>query len=192
MVSREWGERAAPGFVESKPYWASPTYGFTRIPTRAIHNGDIFQQYMDKVSVLKLSHCTFNLPSPPFLCCHNLRFLWLDHCQVVTSDGTRKDDDDISRCFQRLWVLDVRFTKGCEQILSAQMISVMIQLRELNVVGAQRWDIGQLQGLLPNIRRFRVTKSKMFFNCSENELFSEMTKMELLDFSNKRDAKDLD
>ncbi|GJN24741.1 hypothetical protein PR202_gb12500 [Eleusine coracana subsp. coracana] len=146
---------------------------------------ETFPDTLDKLYVLKLSHFTFSFPSPPFLCCHNLRFLWLDHCQIVTLDGTWKDDDDIvSRCFQRLWVLDVRFTKGCEQIFSAQMISVMIQLRELNVVGAQRWDIGQLQGILPNIRKLRVTKSLILCSCFQSELFSEMTRMELLDFSN--------
>jgi len=60
----------------------------------------------------------------------------------------------------------------------------MTQLRELNVMGAQDWDIGQLQGQLPNIRKLRVTKSTV--RCSgnsEEDLFQGMKKMELLDFS---------
>ncbi|KAK3124626.1 hypothetical protein QOZ80_7BG0589590 [Eleusine coracana subsp. coracana] len=179
-------------FVESKPYWTSPTYGFTQISSEAIHNRDMFQHYLDKLRVLKLSRCTFNFPSPPFLCCHNnLRFLWLDNCQVNTSDGSEKEEEDISLCFRRLWVLDVRYTKGCNHILSAKMTSLMIQLRELNVVGAQEWDIGQLQGRLPNVRKLRVTNSTLRCSCTKIDLFSEMNRMQLLDFSGNviRDPK---
>uniref|UniRef100_A0A0A9CNQ2 Disease resistance protein At4g27190-like leucine-rich repeats domain-containing protein n=1 Tax=Arundo donax TaxID=35708 RepID=A0A0A9CNQ2_ARUDO len=173
-------------FVESKPYWASPTYGFTRIPARATHNGDMFQHYFDKLSVLKLSHCGFTFQSPPFLCCHNLRFLWIDHCEVVgvSPDGA-EEEEDIRQCFERLWVLDVRYT-CCDQILSARMMDLMTQLRELNVMGAQEWDIGQLQGRLHNIRKLRVKYSTIRCSCSEADLFSEMSKMELLDFSGNR------
>nr|CAB3452142.1 unnamed protein product [Digitaria exilis] len=91
----------------------------------------------DKLRVLKLSRCTFNFQSPPFICCHSLRFLWLDHCQgtqTSTDRGARKEED-VRRCFQRLWVLD-----------------------GANVIGAQHWDMGQLQGRLPNIRKLRTVK----------------------------------
>ncbi|TVU41928.1 hypothetical protein EJB05_15488, partial [Eragrostis curvula] len=174
-------------FVERKPYWTSPACGiFLLTPTTRA----IFQHSLEKIiSVLKLSCCTINFPSFPFLCCHNLRFLWLDHCQVVkisssTTCGAGTEDDDIRRCFQRLWVLDVRYTVGCDKILSAQMMDIMTHLRELNVMGAQGWDIGQLQGRLPNIRKLRVQKSTTIHcSCSEDDLFSEANKMELLDFS---------
>ncbi|TVU41916.1 hypothetical protein EJB05_15475, partial [Eragrostis curvula] len=175
-------------FVESKPYWASPTYGFSRqIP---IPKGDMFQRYLDKLRVLKLSRCSFNFPSAPFRCCHNLRFLWLDHCQVTeisssTTGGARTEDsDDIRRCFQSLWVLDVRYTVGCSHILSAQMLDLMTHLRELNVIGAHYWDICQLKGRLPNIRKLRVQNyDRLCCSCSEDDLFTETNKMELLDFS---------
>jgi hypothetical protein len=170
-------------FIKSKPYWSSPTYGFTQFPATIIHHGDLFKNFVDKLSVLKLSCCTFNLPSSPFLCCHNLRFLWLDQCRVLTSDGAGEEKDAISRFFQWLWVLDVRYTKGCDQILSARMIGLMIQLRELNVVGAKDWDVGQLEGGLPNIRKLRVTECTLRLSCSEISPFSEMNRMEFLDFS---------
>jgi hypothetical protein len=167
--------------VESKPYWISPNHGFNRIPGRAILTGDIFQHYIiDKLRVLKLSRCSFNLQSPPFLYCHGLRFLWLDHCQD-TGINTEEGKEDVRRCFQRLWVLDVRYT-DCDQILSAETMDFMTQLRELNVTGAPAWDMGQLQGRLPNIRKLRVTKSDVC-SFSENDFFSEMNKMELLNFS---------
>ncbi|RCV09795.1 hypothetical protein SETIT_2G058500v2 [Setaria italica] len=169
--------------VERKPYWISPNYGFNRVPGRAILNGGIFQHYLDKLRVLKLSRCTFNFQSPPFLCCQGLRFLWLDHCQDtgINTDGEGKEED-VRRCFQRLWVLDVRYMHRVH-ILSGQMMDYMTQLRELNVMGAWEWDMGQLQGRLPNIRKLRVTKSKVTFRCSEEDLFSKMNNLELLDFS---------
>ncbi|WVZ62163.1 hypothetical protein U9M48_011940 [Paspalum notatum var. saurae] len=175
--------------VQSKPYWSSPTHGFTQISPvviPSINGGDMLQYCADKLCVLKLSRCTFDFQSPPFLCCNSLRFLWLDHCQGTSTTMGADDEvgkkEDICRCFQRLWVLDVRYT-DCGQILSAQMMDLMTQLRELNVMGVPEWDIGQLQGRLPNIRKLRVTKSIVRCSGSEKDQFSEMNKMELLDFS---------
>ncbi|XP_062183756.1 uncharacterized protein LOC133887790 [Phragmites australis] len=177
--------------IASMPYLTSPPYGFLMIPTGgAIPNREMFQHF-DKLGVLKLSRCTFSFSSPPFLCCHSLRFLWLDHCQdqVISTDGVGKkeeEEEDIRRCFQKLWVLDVRYT-CCDWILSARMMDLMTQLRELGVMGAQDWDMGQLQGRLPNIRKLRVTESSICCSsCSEDDLFSGMNKIEVLDFSGNR------
>ncbi|CAL5036147.1 unnamed protein product [Urochloa decumbens] len=165
------------------PYWTSPPWGVLLFPL-----GDMFR-HINKLGVLKLSHCTFT-SSPLFLYCHNLRFLWLDHCQDnVTStnhESGKEEEEGICRCFQRLWVLDVRYMR-CERILSAKMMDLMNHLRELNVVGAKDWDIGQLQGRLPNIRKLRVTKSTIqCSSCSQGNLLLGMNKMELLDFSGNR------
>ncbi|TKW30811.1 hypothetical protein SEVIR_2G062400v4 [Setaria viridis] len=171
-------------FINSKPYWTSPTCGFTRIPAGAIHNGDMFQHCSNKLHVLKLSRCTFNFQSPPFQCCQSLKFLWLDRCQhtgINNTDGEGKEED-VRRCFQRLWVLDVR-DMHCVHILSGQMMDYMTQLRELNVMRTWKWDMGQLQGRLPNIRKLRVAMSSVTCSCSEENLFSEMNKMEVLEFS---------
>nr|CAB3462017.1 unnamed protein product [Digitaria exilis] len=167
--------------AERKPYWTSPTYGVILIPTGAIPNGDMFQHF-DKLNVLKLSRCTFDFQSPPFICCHSLRFLWLDHCQGTgtSMDGAEKEED-VRRCFQRLWLLHVCYTE-CSQILSAQMLDLMTQLRELTVIRANDWDICQLQGRLPNIQKLRVKNSRLLCS-SEKDLFSEMNKMVFLDFS---------
>jgi hypothetical protein len=68
-------------------------------------------------------------------------------------------------------VLDVRYTCS-DHILSAQMMDFMTQFRELNVIGVENWDIGQLKGRLPNIRKLQVTKSTICcHSCSENDLF---------------------
>ncbi|KAF8732102.1 hypothetical protein HU200_016063 [Digitaria exilis] len=145
---------------------------------------DASMQHSGCVDVLKLSRCSFDFKSPPFICCHSLRFLWLDHCQgtQTSTDGGARKEGDVRRCFQRLWVLDVRHTP-CDQILSVQMLDLMNQLRELNVIGAEQWDMGQLQGRLPNIRTLRVKESRVICSCSKNVLFSDMNKLELLDFS---------
>ncbi|KAL6880299.1 hypothetical protein ACP4OV_011864 [Aristida adscensionis] len=112
-------------------------------------------------------------------------FLWLDHCQdnkaIIGTD--EEDEEHIRQCFQRLWVLDVRYTCSY-RILSAPMMDLMTQLRELNVMGVIDWDVGQLKGRLPNIRKLRVMKSSIHcHSCSEHDLFSTRNKMELLNFS---------
>ena len=117
-------------------------YGFLAIPVGAIPSSDMFQDF-NKLSVLKLSRRTFSFSSPPFIYCHNLKFLWLDHCQDqdhISIDGFPQEEeedkiitdeagteDDFQRCFKRLRVLDVRYTR-CDQILSAQMLDFMTQL----------------------------------------------------------------
>jgi hypothetical protein len=129
------------------PYWTSPPHGVLFFST-----GDTLQHF-SKLGVLKLSHCSFSFTSPPFLCCSSLRFLWLDHCQdQVISTDEEGDEDNVRQCFKRLWVLDVRYTP-CDRILFAQMLDFMTQLRELNVIGAQDLDMGQLHGRPPNIRK---------------------------------------
>lgn len=175
------------------PYWISTaTCGFVLSPSGAIT--DIMFQHSHRLSVLKLSRCTFSFSSPPFLCCHSLKFLWLEHCadlltRTNTIDHHQRDADKEGEldnsttmsweCFQSLWVLDLRYTDW-DQILSARVMDLMTQVRELNVMGAKNWDMSHLQGRLPNIRKLRVTKSTCCFN---NDVLSEMENMELLDFS---------
>ncbi|KAF8749560.1 hypothetical protein HU200_012575 [Digitaria exilis] len=160
------------------------------IPVGVIPNADMFRYFDKNLRVLKLYRRTFNFSTPPFLYCHSLKFLWLEHCQDQEISSNTVDragkEDAIGRCFQNLWVLDVRYT-SCDRILSAHMLDLMAQLRELNVMGAQDWDIGQLQGQLSNIRKLRVTKSAIkCTNGLQDKLFSGMNKMELIDFSGNR------
>jgi hypothetical protein len=165
---------------KSIPHWSSPVNGFLLVPAGVIHNG-IFQHF-DMLGVLKLFKCAFSFSSPPFLCCHVLRFLWLDHCEDLGDTDAEKAKEDTTRswaCFQSLWVIDVRYT-DCDRILSARMMDLMTQLRELNVMGAKKWDMSHLWGRLRNIRKLRVTRSTC---CFKNNVFSEIESMELLDFS---------
>ncbi|XP_066341436.1 uncharacterized protein [Miscanthus floridulus] len=167
---------------ERMAYWTSPAYGSTLIKDQRgrIPKG-MFQQY-DRLCVLKLSACTFSLTSPPFLCCHSLRFLWLDHCQDESSstDDGAANEEDIRRCFEKLWVLDVRYSSS--KFLSEKMMDFMAQLRELHVMGQEKFNMDMLQGRLHNIRKLKVTKSKI--NCSNRTyLLSGKDKMEHLELS---------
>jgi hypothetical protein len=180
--------------LKREAYWTSPTYGVMWIldPHGQIPEG-MFQQF-NKLSVLKLSACEFSFASPPFLCCQNLRFLYLDRCQegsstdeAVKGDEERSStdeavkEDDTRQFLQRLWVLDVRYSKG------AFLSQDTTHLRELNVVGeVGRLDMALFRGQLCNIRKLRVTKFQSFRG---NEvLFSGMEKLELLEFSQKNES----
>lgn len=129
------------------PYWTSPTYGLMLIPEGCIPK-DMFQRF-DKICVLKLSDCKFSFKSPPFLCCQDLRFLWINHCQDEDEDKDkwvdRRNVDVQRRFFQRLWVLDVRSSMS-DRFLSTSKIDFMMQLRELNLMREDYWDMGHLQG----------------------------------------------
>ncbi|XP_037445994.1 uncharacterized protein LOC119315479 [Triticum dicoccoides] len=163
--------------AEHMPYWISTTTstsGFVVSPSGVIPENMFSHSHM--LGVLKLSRCAFSFSSPPFLCCHSLRFLWLEHCRDLEL-GNRTTTS--WECFQSLWVLDLRYT-GWDQIWSTRVMDLMTQLRELNVMGAENWDMSHLRGRLRNIRKFRVTKSTCFFS---DNMLSEMENMELLDFS---------
>ncbi|KAF7082154.1 hypothetical protein CFC21_086035 [Triticum aestivum] len=124
-------------------YWIStPTCGFVLSPSGAIV--DIMFQHYHKLSVLKLSRCTFSFSSPPFLYCHSLRFMWLEHCadlltRTNTIDHHQRDADKEGEldnstmtsweCFQSLWVLDLRYTDW-DQILSARLLMVVATSKE--------------------------------------------------------------
>ncbi|KAF8731013.1 hypothetical protein HU200_016893 [Digitaria exilis] len=170
-------------------YWSSPTYGSIVIhddPDFDPFRKDMFNfKQFDNLRVLKLSACMFSFTSPPFLCCHSLRFLWLDNCYDIDlfrkEEGEVKDDEGIHRCFKRLWVLDVRYSSP--SFLSGKIMGFLTQLRELYVM-RQQIEMGKLQECLHNIRKLRVTKCYADTSHSDRGLmFSGKDKMELLDFS---------
>uniref|UniRef100_A0ACD5YZG6 Uncharacterized protein n=2 Tax=Avena sativa TaxID=4498 RepID=A0ACD5YZG6_AVESA len=110
-----------------------------------------------KLRVLHLSQCTFNFASPPFLCCKQLRFLLLDHCTNTASKDQPSHTEDVS-CFQKLWVLDLRYTDWY-WLLSEKMKILMADLRELNVEGVKLGSISNLCGGRPSLVILRVTDS---------------------------------
>uniref|UniRef100_A0ACD5WT20 Uncharacterized protein n=2 Tax=Avena sativa TaxID=4498 RepID=A0ACD5WT20_AVESA len=159
--------------IPSVPHGASSYFlTFERDDPVYIHS-DLFQLSINNLHVLKLCNCSFDFTSPPFQCCHNLRFLWLDHC---ANTGKEQSGEPI---FPNLLVFDIRFTQF---VLLPHMIEQMANLRELNTKGIS-WRI-MSHGLrrLQNLHKLRVTESLdvvTMYNCS----YLDMVNLELADFS---------
>ncbi|PNT66597.1 hypothetical protein BRADI_3g14540v3 [Brachypodium distachyon] len=144
----------------------------------------LFEQSIN-LHVLRLSLCTFSFASPPFICCSNLRFIFIDSCRDEDAVFMGKGDDkqDTEWAFlKRLWVLDIRRTCW-DWILSPLKMVLMIELRELNlmdaVAGRSVWGINTLDlTRLCNLQRLRMIRSSTFF-----------TALELLDLSGNSDME---
>ncbi|KAF7088270.1 hypothetical protein CFC21_091395 [Triticum aestivum] len=133
---------------------------------------DLFQ-LASNLRVLKLCRCNFDFASPPFRCCHSLRFLWLDHC---TNLGKEQGG---GLCLPNLLVLDIRFT---DFVLLAEMIEMMTNLMEVNTKGVSWRTISHAWKKLQNLHKLRVTESSDVITvdtcCS-----IDMMNLELLDLS---------
>lgn len=158
----------------------------------------LFEQ-SSKLRVLRLSWCTFSFASPPFICCGNLRFIFIDSCRDKDVDligiGHYKRQDAEWAFLQRLWVLHIRCTSW-DWILSPSKMVLMIELRELNLIdaGASRCDPGmntlELTWLC-NLRRLRVINSSTFLTAVVQDSFMGVQRLELLDLSGNSTMEDL-
>ncbi|KAM3214905.1 hypothetical protein ACQJBY_067075 [Aegilops geniculata] len=143
---------------------------------------DLFQLASNNLRVLKLYNCSFNFAYPPFECCHNLRFLWLDHCA-----NTGKEEESGGPSFLNLLVLDLRFT---EYVFLPQMIELMTNLRELNTKGVSWKTLSHAWKKLQKLHKLRVTNSSEVLtvdSCSS----IDMMNLELLDLSGNTHMKSL-
>ncbi|XP_048545202.1 uncharacterized protein LOC125524172 [Triticum urartu] len=134
---------------------------------------DLFQLASNNLRVLKLYNCSFTFASPPFQCCHNLRFLWLDHC----ANTGKKQSGGPS--FLNLLVLDIRFT---DYVFLPQMIELMTNLRELNTKGVSWKTASHAWKKLQKLQKLRLTESSDVVtvdSCSS----VDMMNLELLDLS---------
>ncbi|KAF6998668.1 hypothetical protein CFC21_014765 [Triticum aestivum] len=109
-----------------------------------------------KLRVLHLSHCTFSFACPPFVHCVQLRLLHLDHCTNITEDDEHPSHNENMSCFQKLWVLDLRYTHW-HWLLSEKIKRLMVELRELNEEGVKHGSISDLYGGRPSLVILRVT-----------------------------------
>ncbi|TVU43913.1 hypothetical protein EJB05_03333 [Eragrostis curvula] len=151
-------------------------------------------KHCNNLGVLVLFCCAFNFASPPFLQCHELRFLGLDRC---TNDLTREEAEGCCMDWvflHSLWVLDLRYTDW-DEILAEGKIDLMVNLGELSIKGLKCWQyISQLQTRLSNLQRLRIIrpmqKAKISDDTSRNS-FVDKTKLEVLDLSGNSDMKKL-
>ncbi|XP_062225640.1 uncharacterized protein LOC133924217 [Phragmites australis] len=147
--------------------------------------------YCSSLGVLILSCCAFSFASPPFLLCHGLRFLGLDHC----TNGNTSAGEDYTKwiCLCSLWVLDVRYTDW-DEILTEEKMNLMANLRELNIEGVCCWQFAsRLQGRLPYLQRLRIIKPTHEAETSidSSNSFMDKTKLEILDLSGNSDMNNL-
>uniref|UniRef100_A0A0E0KMP2 Disease resistance protein At4g27190-like leucine-rich repeats domain-containing protein n=1 Tax=Oryza punctata TaxID=4537 RepID=A0A0E0KMP2_ORYPU len=121
---------------------------------------DMFHQ-ANKLRVLRLCNCTFSFSSPPFHCCHNLRFLGLDKCQDHRPQEAREDNSNTSpalEIFQRLWVLDICYTDWelafpTESTKEQQMV---MNIREVHINNGRIWHSNFAWRRLKNLQKLRV------------------------------------
>ncbi|XP_044343658.1 uncharacterized protein [Triticum aestivum] len=150
-----------------------------------------FFEHSSKLGVLVLRCCAFNFASPPFLICHSIRFLGLDHC---TDDKKCEGKDHIEWTYLcNISVLDLRYTDWNE-ILSEEKMDIMTNIRELNIEGVRGWQyMSNLQHRLPNLQRLRITKPTCQWIISKDfdNSFIDKTSMEILDLSGNSDMKSL-
>nr|QYA53814.1 BPH30-like protein 396 [Oryza sativa] len=149
---------------------------------------DMFHQ-ANKVQVLRLCNCAFNFSSPPFHCCHNLRFLGLDKCQDHRTQEAGEDKSNTSSAleiFQRLWVLDICYIDWelpfpTESTREQQMA---MNIREVHINKGRIWRRNFAWRRLKNLRKLRVIEpTHPWGNKGEIDEFADMLKLEILDLS---------
>ncbi|KAL6650313.1 hypothetical protein ACP70R_009238 [Stipagrostis hirtigluma subsp. patula] len=144
---------------------------------------DMFQK-SEKLSVLKLSGCTFSFYSPPFHCCRSLRFLGLDHCKDQRQQEERGKQRRLSMdFFKSLWVLDISYTDW-ELELSPHIIEQMAtNLRDVHIKKGRMWCNNLAWRQLGNLRKLRVVEPTSSWETGKEDEFIDMVKLELLDLS---------
>ncbi|CAL5008979.1 unnamed protein product [Urochloa decumbens] len=147
------------------------------------------------LGVLVLSCCAFSFASPPFLHCHTLRFLGLDHCtdnsNAVELGGGWDCATSSSRWafLKSVWVIDLYYTHWVE-ILSEEKIQLMANLMELNIEGV-RWPPWTSNHHLPNLQRLRIIRptydeASSAETPSSDSFLMDNTSLEILDLSGSK------
>nr|AHW98515.1 LRR [Oryza brachyantha] len=142
----------------------------------------------NNLHILRLCNCTFNFSSPPFNCCHSLRFLGLNKCKALLQEA-RQDKNNTSLAlaiFQRLWVLDVCYT-DCELVFpqeSTEEQQMALSIREVHINKEKISHNNFAWQRLKNIRKLRVIEpTQPWGKIEEIYEFAHMLKLELLDLS---------
>ncbi|KAJ1270083.1 hypothetical protein BS78_06G027700 [Paspalum vaginatum] len=105
-------------------------------------------QHSERLRVLKLSRCNFSFYSPPFHCCHSLRFFGLENCKDQQQEEEDRQGRPAFDFFKSLWVLDISHTDW-DFDLSQDIIEHMAaNIRELRVIEpTYPWEAMQVPGL---------------------------------------------
>ncbi|XP_020188586.1 uncharacterized protein [Aegilops tauschii subsp. strangulata] len=167
---------------ESTSFFLAALGSISDPPLRSLPD-DMFHQ-SDKLRVLKLCHCTFSFSAPPFCCCHNLRFLGLDHCKDQQVEEDEKQDKPAAmEFFRSLWVLDICHTDW-KLDLSAEIIEQAVaNIREVHIRKGRIWCHGFAWRQLQNLHKLRVIEPTSPWQTSEVDEFIDMVRLKILDLS---------
>ncbi|KAF7005590.1 hypothetical protein CFC21_020704 [Triticum aestivum] len=116
---------------------------------------DMFHQ-AENLHVLKLCHCTFSFSSPPFHCCHNLRFLGLDSCQDQRLEEDKKEDTPTMVFCKSLWVIDICNTYWVFPSSREIVEQMAANIREVHIKNGRFLHINVAWGQLQNLLKLRV------------------------------------
>lgn len=137
---------------------------------RSLPNGMFHQS--ENLHVLKLCHCIFSFYSPPFHCCHNLRFLALNSCQDQRGGEVEKQDIPILGFFKSLWVIDICSTDW-DLPPSPEIIGKMAaNIREMHIKKGRFWHIIFASGQLHNLHKLRVIDPTCSWQMGGNDEFT--------------------
>lgn len=142
----------------------------------------MFQQSY-RLRVLKLSGCNFSFYSPPFCCCHSLRFLGLDKCKDQPQEEEDKQTRPTTKYLHSLWVLDVRNMDWELDLLQDSIEQMAVNIREIHVKNGRIWRSNLAWGQLQNLRKLRVIKPTSSWETGLENEFMDMLKLEFLDLS---------
>ncbi|XBI50865.1 hypothetical protein VPH35_033475 [Triticum aestivum] len=127
---------------------------------------DMFHQ-SDKLCVLKLCRCTFNFSSPPFHCCHKLRFLGLDSCQDLQPEQDKKQDRQTMDFFKSLWIIE----------------KMAANIREVHIKKGRIWCHNFAWRQLQSLHKLRVSEPTSPWQTCKMDEFIDMVKLEFLDLT---------
>uniref|UniRef100_A0A452XBE8 Disease resistance protein At4g27190-like leucine-rich repeats domain-containing protein n=2 Tax=Aegilops tauschii subsp. strangulata TaxID=200361 RepID=A0A452XBE8_AEGTS len=166
---------------ESTSFFLAAVASESDPPLRPLPNAMFHQS--NKLRVLKLCRCTFNFSSPPFHCCHKLRFLGLDSCQDLQPEQDKKQDRQTMDFFKSLWVIDICNTDW-DLPSSPEIIEKMAaNIREVHIKKGRIWCHSFAWRQLHNLHKLRVIEPTSPWQTGEMDEFTDMVKLEFLDLA---------
>uniref|UniRef100_M8BWP9 Uncharacterized protein n=1 Tax=Aegilops tauschii TaxID=37682 RepID=M8BWP9_AEGTA len=166
---------------ESTSFFLAAVASESDPPLRPLPNAMFHQS--NKLRVLKLCRCTFNFSSPPFHCCHKLRFLGLDSCQDLQPEQDKKQDRQTMDIFKSLWVIDICNTDW-DLPASPEIIEKMAaNIREVHIKKGRIWCHSFAWRQLHNLHKLRVIEPTSPWQTGEMDEFTDMVKLEFLDLA---------
>ncbi|CAD6342529.1 unnamed protein product [Miscanthus lutarioriparius] len=160
LSSKQWISITESYFKEVPPEATTLFYGSKKSSPQAVSlPSDKFHK-ADQLRVLKLCGCTFSFSSPPFHCCHNLRFLGLDRCM----DGLQHGEEEEEK------------TETEEQVVATD-------IREVHITNGRIWTSNLAWRRLPNLHKLQVVEPTNPWETERRDEFMAMVNLELLDLS---------